>query len=581
MRILVKIGFCLGLWMVNLLGYSQNLDKLGTDEALKVTGGLSFNTIAYAQKGLAVSSREPFTWFAGGNLNFTILDVALPFTFTYSNLGAKYTQPFNRVSLNPSYKWVKTQIGITSVNYSPYTVTGHLFLGGAVEMKPGDWTIQLLGGRFNKAVDYNPIDNNLITYRNFGYGLRVGYEKAGYGGTITLFKAADQVNSIQSIPLNSEIKPQDNLVMSIGGKAKITSALVFDMEYALSALTQNTLAINDLAANSQTGLHRLINGNETTSLFNAYNAALKYNLKFMSVALKYEHIDPGYKTLGGYYFNNDLENYTLAPSFSLFNKKLNLGLNTGYQRNNLSEEKQATTARWVGSLNVTFVPSKKLVLTGNYSNFSTFTRNRPATDPFYFVGADTLNFYQLTQAASGMAAFNFGTEKIKRSAQVLYSFQESTNLSGKIDNAGAFGVNVSTDLEGLPSKNHVTNMSYSSQWVDKKLGLTFAGNYNRSAIADQTIHFFGPTLNAQKALWDKKGSLSCGATYNRQYQNTLLTANIVNYRISFSYNPKLTNEKIGKVTVSTNANLMQRFAINSETTNLTELNLFVNLNYSF
>jgi hypothetical protein len=206
MRIFIKIGLCAGLLLVNLLAHAQNLDKLGTDEAMKVTGGLSFNTIGYAQQGLIVSSREPFTWFAGGNLNFNILDVALPFTFTYSNLGAKYTQPFNRVSLNPSYKWIKTQIGITSVNYSPYTVTGHLFLGGAVELKPGDWTIQLLGGRFNKEVDYNPIDNNLITYRNFGYGLRVGYEKAGYGGTITLFKATDQINSVSYVPLNSEVK---------------------------------------------------------------------------------------------------------------------------------------------------------------------------------------------------------------------------------------------------------------------------------------------------------------------------------------------------------------------------------------
>jgi hypothetical protein len=45
--------------------------------------------------------------------------------------------------------------------------------------------------------------------------------------------------------------------------------------------------------------------------YSAYNGGVNLKLKKGMVGVKYERIDPGYKTLGAYYFNNDLENITL------------------------------------------------------------------------------------------------------------------------------------------------------------------------------------------------------------------------------------------------------------------------------
>src|SRR5690606_25043087 len=133
-----------------------------------------------------------------------IMDIALPFTYTYSNQGGKFTQPFNRTSLNPNYKWIKSQIGLTSMSFSPYTLSGHLFLGAGVDLTPGKWKISVMAGRLNKAVGFDPIENNLstITFGRFGYGLKCGYENKGYGGSIILFKAKDNVESLPFIPLN-------------------------------------------------------------------------------------------------------------------------------------------------------------------------------------------------------------------------------------------------------------------------------------------------------------------------------------------------------------------------------------------
>lgn len=551
---------------------------------LKVSGGLSFNTVTYAQSGLIIPTRDPFAWYASGNLNLTILDVSLPFTYTYSNLaGSNFRQPFNRAAIHPSYKWIKTHIGLVNMNFSPYTLSGHLFLGGGIELTPGKWKIQAMGGRLQKAVQYDALLNNIdqMTYQRFGYGLKVGYENKGYSGEVILLKANDQSNSLNFIPLNSTVRPQDNLVMSINGKAKIISGLNIEAEYALSGLTQNVNEINDLNSGSQNFIHPLINGNATTDFFNAYNASINYSLKFMKLGFKYEHVDPGYLTLGGYYFNNDIENYTFTPAFTLFKKKLNIALNTGFQRNNLDNNKEGTTNRWIGSATTTYIPSSKIVLTGTYSNFSTFTQNRPVTDPFYYQPADTLNFFQLTQSASGMISYNFGEKSIKSVIQLLYNYQESTNLSGNVQNAGAFGTGVQSSEVGIPSKVHMTNASYTAQLASIESNLTLAANMNRTNMLDQKSTFFGPTLNFQKGLFNKKGNLGAGVTYNRQYTNADLASNIMNYRLSFQVNPELKNPKFGKFGITANANLMQRFAVLATQTNVSELNVTINLNYNF
>ncbi|MEZ4922157.1 MAG: hypothetical protein R2780_03210 [Crocinitomicaceae bacterium] len=571
------------LLLFPFVSFGQNLEKIGKKDAVKVSGGIAFNTITYLESGVAVPSRDPFTWYASGNVNISILDVALPFTYTYSNIGGKFTQPFNRTAIHPKWKWINSHIGLTNMNFSPYTLTGHLFLGGGVELTPGKWTIKAMGGRLVKPVEYDALEDNAndIAYRRWGYGVDVGYKDKGYSGELILFKANDDLNSLPFIPLNTTVKPQDNLVMSLKGQAKITKDLNVQAEYAFSALTQNTLDITELAADQSRFLHKLIHGNTTTSYFNAVNASVNYTLKFMNLAVKFEHVDPGYKTLGGYYFNNDLQNYTFAPSFSLFKKKLNLALNTGFQRNNLSSNEASTTNRWIGSVNATFVPSKSWVLNGTYSNFSTFTRNRPISDPFYYQPADTLNFFQLTQNAAAMVSYNIGKGDLKSVIQLIYNYQESTNLSGNINNAGAFGVGLQTNLVGVPTKVHMSNLAYTAQFTRIEANLTLAANVNQTFIIDQNSTFFGPTVNFSKSLLKKKASMAVGTTYNRQYRNTDVTSNILNHRLSFNWNPKMKNEKAGSFGISANANLMQRFAISSTEKDVHQLNLFVNLSYSF
>ena len=328
-------------------------------------------------------------------------------------------------------------------------------MGAGVELTPGQWNIQMLGGRLRKEIEYDPIIDNLndINYKRWGYGLKVGYEKKGFGGEFIVFKSNDDPTSLTTIPLNSQIKPQDNLVLSLKGKAALSKKVQAEVEYAISGLTQNSNDVNDINPAMQHIFHKIVNGNATTDFFNAVKASVSYAGEKINVGFNFEHIDPSYKTLGGYFFNNDLQNYTLAPSFTLFKKKLNIGMNTGFQRNNLNKNQASTSNRWIGSINATYAASKKLVFTGTYSNFSNFTRNRPTIDPFYYQPADTLNFYQLTQNASALVSYSIGEGDLKSVIQAMYNYQESSSMAGNIQIAGPFGMNVQSSVAGVPTRN--------------------------------------------------------------------------------------------------------------------------------
>ena len=129
------IIFIITLKLLTSVCLAQSLDKIGTKDMMKVGGGINYSSIFYDANGIP-DRRQPFTWFLNGNITASILDISLPFTFTFSNNQVAYTQPVNIQSFNPTYKWIKGYAGITSMNFSQYTLAGHVFSGGGVELSP-------------------------------------------------------------------------------------------------------------------------------------------------------------------------------------------------------------------------------------------------------------------------------------------------------------------------------------------------------------------------------------------------------------------------------------------------------------
>lgn len=564
---------------LSILLKAQDLEKIGKKDMLKINGGLSYSSVFYNADGIE-KRRQPFTYFLSGNVTANFLGISLPYTFNYSNNQVNYTQPYNINCLNPTYKWIKGYVGITSMNLSQYTMSGHIFAGAGVELTPKNFKFAALYGRFKKATEYDLVNNTDINmaYKRMGWGGYAGYEKNGHSLKLVYFSAKDDARSLTFVPINTNITPMENTVVSLAGKTTLYKNIILDGEYALSGLTRNITSPLDISSAPRNQLPVIFTPNATSQFFSAYKASIGYREKYLGINFNYERVAPDYKTLGSYYFNNDLENFTISPSLNLLKGKLNLNANTGLQRNNLSKDKLNTTTRWVGSFSASFAPNKSWNLTGNYSNFSSFTKQRPQEDPFYRNTLDTLNFFQLTQSGMVSVMYNFGRTKMKQNIIFSGNYQVTGQQQGAISDPGPFATTIRTTV---PSKIVNANLGHTLMFQETKTSITTAINVNDIIVSNSNILYYGPNINVGRSFLKNLLRLSAGTSYNMVFTNDIKTNEVFSHRISANYSPKLQNEKLGKFSFSLSASYLQKLKSMPTSTAFNEFTGNVGLSYGF
>jgi hypothetical protein len=545
----------------------QNLEKIGKKDMVTVTGGMNYNTVFYHADGFE-PRRDPFTWYFNGNLNINILDVSLPFTYNYSNLHGTYTQPFNMQSCSPKYKWAQAHIGTTSMNFSSYTLAGHIFTGAGIELTPDGFYFAAMYGRMNKAIAYDAAGNSWenMSYKRMGYGAKLGFEKKGNSISINFFSAKDDPSSLLFVPAEANLFPQQNTAASILGKAAFLKYFSAEGEYAVSGLTRNINA--EMESTDFNGFQKfLLPTKTTTQFFNALKISAGIHFPKISLSLNHEKVDPDYQTFGAYYFNNDLSSWTIAPSFHLFKGKLSLNFNTGWQKNNLDGLKLNTAHRFVGSATITLVPSPAWNFNAGYSDFTTFTNRRLQSDPFWMPSpADTLSFFQVTQQSNASIVHTFGKNALKQNLTLVGNYQLASvqqNLSASVD-----------------TKVFAGNFSYGMNFTKAKLSVAVLANYNRMESEILLTEMFGPGLQCSRTF-EKGIRISAGSTYNRSYSQQALTNNILSNRAQFSYSPKMKKKIYGKPSLSVNAVYVERFPVNPLSVKTGELTATVNLGINF
>lgn len=575
MRILL---LTIALLWTSITGFTQNLDKIGEEDMVTVSGGVNYNLVANQSSGMD-QFRDPFTWVLSGNVTVNVLDVSLPFTFSFSNANRSFTQPFNMTAIHPTYKNWKAHLGITSMSLSPYTFQGLNFAGAGVEYTPNKWHIKAFGGRIKKAVEFDASAQNQfdVSYQRYGFGVSTAFKGKITSVEFISFKAYDDATSIQFFPANGELTARDNIVFSVKSSIRPIKSLSLNLEAASSLMTTDVLA-NDPTRASQF-YDGLVRGNQTTEFNQAYNASIDYKAKFFGVGLKYERIDPDYSTLGAVYFNNDIENITINPSISLFKRKVNLNVSTGYQRNNLDNLNLSDSKRWIGTANLSASIAKGLNWSANYSNMSFFTRRNPTADPFFNPIGDTLNFYQVSQNLATTLNYSFG-DSLKQNLTLTGSYSQSENITGRLDDAGAFGFNLNADTSSLPVNIYNGIFMHRISISKKGLSVGWSANANHSILAENTTTYIGPGINASQRVKKWNMSLNTGITYNQQLQNSELQNHVLNYRLGLRFNPEWWDKKYGKLSVSLNGAYTDRLPVagSTATKNIT---LMTNIGYQF
>ncbi|WP_343672904.1 hypothetical protein [Chitinophaga sp.] len=456
---------------------AQAIDQLGVKKGITMNGSINASTTAYKAFGME-QRRDPLVWYLNGNINMNLFGYAMPFSFSYSNQGARYSQPFNQYRFAPSYKWVKLYLGTSSMQFSNYTLAGHVFNGAGVELTPGRWRIAAMYGMLEKSM------------KRSGYGTKLGYENNGNSYSIALFTAKDAFNL--------------NHTAAFAIKQRITKHIFADVEYSVSLL-------NDL-------------------YYDAIQGGLGYTGNTWSIQLRYERVAPDYTTLGAYTVVNDMRNITIAPTLQLFKGKVALSGNAGMQVNNLNHSKMSDTHRWVANINTSIIPAEHWTMNVGYSNFNTFTRVRPLADPYFTNPLDTLDYYQVNTTYNGMLMY-----RINKSAITLNtSFQHASDRSDATDNLGSFFMgnlsytylltkqemsftgtvnyyfNTST---GMNTEFFGPNVNVSKQFFNKTCKVAFLATYNITRVALTQSSLFNTGLTLGYTPKGKKHNISSSLLY--------------------------------------------------------------------
>jgi hypothetical protein len=416
------------------------------------------------------------------------------------------------------------------MTFSPYTLSGHQFSGGGFELNPeGKFQISAMYGRFLKATEYNPEEPRALTaYKRVGYGLKTAYDFDFMKLGVILFKASDDEYSLDNpFPVELGLTPKDNAVVSFESEFRLLDKAQIRIEYAISGVTEDTRLTDAPASN---GLFSFVlKENISTNYYNALNASFSYPAGNGTLGAGYERIDPEYKTLGAYYFNNDLENITLNASQALFNNKVNLSVNVGLQQDNLDNAKTSDQQRIVSAINLNYTASERFGINAAYSNFQSYTNIRDQFDYINQVGEfdniDTLNYRQISQNAN--LGFNYILKKTETK-------QHSTNLNLVYQNSN--NQQEGQNIEGGNNAFYNGMAGYTLGYPKEALTVTLAANtsYNTIGTSDNSLTW-GPTLAIGKQFFDKQLRTNLSTSYNTSYSNGEQQNNIYNIRLGSNY----------------------------------------------
>lgn len=472
--------------------YAQN----SSSQAVKLSGGLNAYAGLYQASG--IDARNQTTPFGlSGSLNVILPGgISLPFSMVLGNQGASFRQPFNQFGVSPTYKWAMVHAGYRNVQFSPFTLAGHTFLGGGFEINPGKLRLGAVYGRFNKAISTdlaNP-DQALPSFKRTGYAVKLGYGTASNYVDLNLLNAADDQNSITP---NESIAPARNTVIGLTSRFTLVKKVSFELDAAGSAYTRDTRA--QLIPLEQGSLLKAFTifmpAQLSTQLTTALQTAVGYQDKVFGLKLQYKRIDPNFQTMGAYYFQSDIVSYTVAPSFNLMNSKLRIMGSLGIQKDNLAQNKNAQTGRTVGSAVLSFNPSTAFGIDLQFSNYG--ISQQAGLRPII----DTLRLAQNNLSLMGNLRYNLQNESVSHLFTLTATHQQLSDLN---QNTAEFTQN----------QNQNVNLSYFFTQLESGFGANATASYTQTFLPqNQTVRFYGPTVGVNHTLLDKKLNVSASGSY--------------------------------------------------------------------
>src|SRR5690606_6327555 len=373
-----KVHIWLMVWLGLIPGLlvAQDFTNIASQRPVAFNGSVELRGMFYGASGIA-NRMEPFNYFLSGSPTLSIYGWTIPFNFTVSKKQTSFQQPFNQYGLSPTYKWITLHGGYRNVTFSPYTLAGHTMLGGGIELNPGKLRFGVMYGRLNRATVIDTASMSLVpfAFTRKGLAVKLGYGTAERFLDLSFLRAKDDSTSL---PLGiagfeSQVRPQANSVLSYGTKYTLFKNIFLESDGAISLLTRDvnsTLALDSIPDKTLRKMAGLLDINGTSEWFLAFNAGVGYKAKNYGVKANYRRIEPGFTSMGAYYFTNDVENLTISPNYNHPSGKFRINASVGIEQDNVRLQKESTSKRVIASGSASAELTKNLGVDVNFSNFS-------------------------------------------------------------------------------------------------------------------------------------------------------------------------------------------------------------------
>lgn len=488
--------------LCSLVNHAQDFENINFKKPVQFHGNLNLQLAYYHANGIPPRQKD-FTWLISGSPSLTLFGVDLPFSFLFSNFSNKFYQPFNQFGLSPHYKWATLHLGYRNITYSNYTLAGHRILGGGFDLTPKKIRIGFMYGQLRRSasIDSSMNANPLFirptpVYKRLGMAAKIGYGSKKNFINLIYFKGWDKASSLNS-KLKDSIQPAENTTIGILAKVTPAKKLTLTIDAGFSAYT-----LNKLDSAGDTGVKKewpksimgfLVNDKLSTHYYFAGETRLGYQAKFWGSQLIFKRIDPGYQSMGAYFFQSDIQEFSLANNFKLDSGRLQISTNIGFQSNNIKKQKTSTSRRFIGSAGVNYNPSPRFGISANYTN-NGITNNPLANSP----GNEL--FKQVNNSLMLMPYFIWANEKNIKNLNIISTWQALTTPHNY--------------LGSQPGQNTWSlTTTYNQSWIKTGINGNASANFIQTETVSGKVGSYGGTLGGAAPIWKKKINMNASVSY--------------------------------------------------------------------
>ena len=386
----IKILFTILLGLCWAFTSQAQTDPILEDSDLRpltLSGNIGFTARGYLANGIA-NRRAPAEILTTAGLNFSVFGLSSGINILYSTDQSSLRQNMNDLSFNTSWRWLTVQAGDVSPGFSKNGINGLRIRGGYIKAAPGDWMVELAGGKSRRRVGVSQkIGFRQPAFERWSFAGKVGYGKEDKNHLyLSSHYSLDKSSSLDS---PGSITPQENLTITPDFKVIFWKGLLsLESEITFSAFTRdlNTPTLPLAGTGLPTFLENFMQPHTSSRINYAGEVEANLNLDSFSLGMGYERIQPGYRSLGIGQIRDDHQVISINPVVGLLDNKLKLQSNLSFGRNNLLNTRLQTRRETNVGTNIQFQLNDRITINANHNILINSLSSNAASDTAFQQG---------------------------------------------------------------------------------------------------------------------------------------------------------------------------------------------------